>query len=98
MKLEDEERRQIENFRVRDARCARPVERMRLLEAVRAEHGSEERFDAWFRQAMPRIVLEGKQHHMWSATCGAGTPLRASSTSCSPAPKKDHRKDGGGGS
>ena len=64
VKLEDEERRQIENFRVRDARCARPAERMRLLEAVRAEHGSEERFDAWFRQAMPRIVLEGKRRHM----------------------------------
>ena len=67
VKLSNTEKRQIENFSIRKAQCTLPLERMHILEEVRAQWGSEAHFDVWFRATMPELLLHAKRRHVYRA-------------------------------
>ena len=59
--LSKAERRMIDMFSCRVARCERTADRQRILAEIRKGWGSEESFDVWMQDSMEQVLLWSKR-------------------------------------
>ena len=61
--LTAEELEWLEGFSCRKARCFKPIDRADVLAAIREQWGSEEQFDTFVREKLPKVFRADKRRH-----------------------------------
>ena len=61
--LTDEELDPLVNFKCRNARCFKPMDRAVVLAAIRRDWGSETAFDKFVREVLPGVLRESKKRY-----------------------------------
>jgi len=68
VELSAEEQQMLSNYSCRECECAYPEDRELVLAEIRKHFGSEDKFDQFVREKLPRVLLNGKQRYIYRQT------------------------------